>query len=193
LGDPDRGSRLIEPLRRVAPLRMDTVAEIPYAQFGVITNDPTDPAPAVEHFALLRELTEETVDAIVDVAGPESVSRLNIVDIRHLQGAFSRPPVFPNAVGARDAAFAIFGLTVVPPGHDVETYRNSGRELMDALGPWLHDRAHPSFLGPADATEAGTRRAYDPEVYRDLQVLKAKYDPRNVFRTNHNIPPQRAA
>ena len=193
VGDPDRGSRLIEPLRRVAPLRMDTVAEIPYAQFGVITNDPTDPAPAVEHFALLRELTEETVDAIVDVAGPGSGSRLNIVDIRHLQGAFSRPPVFPNAVGARDAAFAIFGLTVVPPGHDVEAYRDSGRELMDALGPWLHDRAHPSFLGPADATEAGTRRAYDPEVYRDLQAVKAKYDPRNVFRTNHNIPPQRAA
>ena len=134
------------------------------------------------------------MDAIVDGGRPrtaEAVSTSSTSAIcRELQSAAGR---FPNAVGARDAAFAFFGLTVVPPGHDVEDYRDSGRELMDALRPWLHDRAHPSFLGPADATEAGTRRAYDPEVYRDLQAVKAKYDPRNVFRTNHNIPPQRAA
>jgi FAD/FMN-containing dehydrogenase len=190
MGDADQGSRLIEPLRRAAPLLMDTVAEIPYAQFGVITNDPTDPAPAVEHFALLRELTGETVDAIVDATGSASGSRLNIVDIRHLQGAFSRPPVLPNAVGTWDAAFAIFGLTVVPPGDDVADYRDSGRELMDAVRPWLHEKAHPNFLGPADATEAGARRAYDPDVYQALQAAKAKYDPHNVFRTNHNIPPE---
>jgi FAD/FMN-containing dehydrogenase len=189
VGDADTGKHLIEPLRQAAPLLMDTVAEIPYAQFGAITNDPTDPAPAVEHFGLLRELTEEAVDAIVDVVGPHSESRINIVDIRHLEGAFSRPPAFPNAIGACDAAFAIFGLTVVPPGHDVADYLDSGRELMKALSPWLHDKAHPCFLGPADATDSRTREAYDAAVYQDLQAAKAKYDPHNLFRTNHNIPP----
>jgi len=83
---------------------------------------------------------------------------------------------------------------VVPPGHVVADYLDSGRELIDALGPWLYedDRAHPSFLGPADATESGTRQAYDPDVYRHLQAVKAKYDPDNRFRTNHNIPPSKA-
>ncbi len=137
VGDADKGERLIEPLRRAAPVLLDTVADIPYSQFGTITNDPADPAPAVEHFGLLRELTEETVDAIVAVVGPDSGSRLNIVDIRHLEGAFSRPAAFPNAVGSRDAAFAFFGLTVVPPGHRVADYLDSGRELIDALAPWL--------------------------------------------------------
>ena len=144
LGDAEAGANLIDPLRRAAPVLLDAVAEIPYAQFGVITNDPSDPAPAVEHFGLLRELTPEAVDAIVAVAGPDSGSLLNIVDIRHLQGAFSRPPAFPNAVGARDAAFAFFGLTVVPPGHEVADYLDSGRELVDALTPWLQDETEPT-------------------------------------------------
>ena len=64
------GDRLIEPLRRAAPLLADTVADIPYTAFASISADPTDPAAAVERFGLLRELTEETVDAILGVAGP---------------------------------------------------------------------------------------------------------------------------
>jgi UDP-N-acetylenolpyruvoylglucosamine reductase len=189
VGNADAGKRLTDPLRKAAPVLLDTVAEIPVTEFASITNDPTDPAPAVEHFGLLRELTPEAVHAIADVVGPDSDSRLNIVDIRHLEGAFARPPAFPHAVGARDGAFAFFGLTVVPPGHQVVDYLDSGRELIKALTPWLCDKSHPSFLGPADATEAGTRRAYDPDTYKSLQAVKSKYDPHNVFRTNHNIPP----
>ncbi len=193
VGDAEDGKRLIAPLRRAAPVLMDTVTEIPYTQFGSITDDPSDPAPAVEHFGMLRELTEQAIDAIVEVAGPAAESHLNLVDIRHLQGAYSRPAPVPNAVGARDAAFAFFALTVVPPGHEVADYRDSGRELTTALSPWLCDQAHPSFLGPDDATAARTRRAYDRDTYHKLQTLKAKYDPHNMFRTNHNIAPNGTA
>jgi hypothetical protein len=189
IGDTHAGARLIEPMRQAAPVLADTVASIPYTGFAAISNDPTDPAPAVEQFGLLRELTQDTVAAIVDVVGPESGSPINIVDIRHLQGAFSRPAPFPNAVGARDAAFAVFGLTVVPPGQDVSDYRQSGCELLNALKPWLHEKASPSFQGPNDTTEERTRRAYDPEVYEKLRTVKSKYDPHNRFRFTHNIPP----
>lgn len=127
--------------------------------------------------------------AIIDAVGPQSGSAINIVDIRHLQGAFSKPAPIPNAVGARDAAYAMFGLTVVPPGQDVATYRDAGSELLAALGPWLHDRSSPSFIGPADASKEGTQRAYDPAVYEKLRATKAMYDPHNRFRVNHNIPP----
>ena len=95
---------------------MDTVTEIPYTEFGAIAADPTDPAAAVEHFGLLKEMTEDTINAVFEVARPESGSHINIAEIRHLQGAFSRPPAVSNAVGACDAAFAVFALTVVPPG-----------------------------------------------------------------------------
>lgn len=189
IGDDHDGARWIEPMRQVAPVLADTVAGMPYDQFGFISNDPTDPAPAIEHFALLRELTRDTVDTIVDVVGPESGSSINIVDLRHLQGAYSRPAPFPNAVGARDATHAIFALTVVPPGRDTAEYRQSGCELIAALKPWLHEQASPSFQGPNDTTEERVRRAYDPAVYEKLRTVKSKYDPHNKFRFTHNIPP----
>lgn len=193
VGDDYAAARLIEPLRQAAPVLADTVASIPYTQFGSITNDPTDPAPAVEHFGLLRELTQDTVASIIDVVGPASTSSINIVDIRHLQGAFSRPAPFPNAVGGRDAAFAIFGLTVVPPGQHVSDYLHPGRELLTALRPWLHGNGNPSFLGPNDISEERTRQAYEAGAYTKLRAVKTIYDPHNRFRLNHNIPPHAEA
>lgn len=191
-GDDAVGARLIDSMRQVAPALADTVRSMPYTEFASISNDPTDPAAAVEHFGLLRELTEDTVAAIVDVVGPDSGSPINIVDIRHLQGAFGKPAPFPNAVGARDAAFAFFGLTVVPPGHDAVHHMHCGSELLTALKPWLHELASPSFQGPSDATEERARKAYEPRVYDRLRVVKTKYDPHNRFRLNHNIPPHGA-
>ena len=189
VGDALTGDRLIEPLRRAAPLLADTVADIPYTAFASISADPTDPAAAVERFGLLRELTEETVDAVLGVAGPAADGSINIVDVRQLGGAFSRPPAFANAVGGRDAAFAYFALTVVPPGRNIADYGDAGESLDAALAPWRLALGHPSFQGPADATVLGTRKAFDPDTYESLQTAKAKYDPHNNFRVNHNIPP----
>ena len=46
VGDSDAGGRLVEPLRHAAPLLADTVADIPYTEFGQISTEPTDPTPA---------------------------------------------------------------------------------------------------------------------------------------------------
>ncbi|WP_446040098.1 FAD-binding oxidoreductase [Streptomyces sp. SID1121] len=191
LGQADEGEALIAPLRRAAPVLMDTVSEKPLTAFGSLSMDPTDPTPAVEHFGLLDALTEDTVQALADGFGPGS--GITLVDLRHLQGAYGNPPATPNAVGARDAAFSLFALTVVPPGQDVSAYATSGADLFERLAPWLSEAKHPGFLSPADATPQQTRKAYAPEVYERLRAVKAHYDPDNTFRINHNIPPQENA
>lgn len=185
LGDALAGRQLIAPLKQAAPLLADTVTEIPYAEFGSIYGDPTEPAAAIEHFGLLRELTEGTSEAIAGVVG----RGINIIDLRHLGGAFGDPPPVPSAVGTRDAAFALFELTVVPPGDDVSSYRDRKSALLGAVAPWRHRNGHPSFQGPSDATQCGVQCAYDAGVYDHLRAIKRKYDPNNMFRVNHNIPP----
>jgi FAD/FMN-containing dehydrogenase len=188
LGPAAGGEELIEPLRAAAPTLLDTVGTMPYSQFASISNDPTDPGLAVEHFALLDDLTPAKAEAILEAVGPQAESRITMVDLRHLGGALSREPAVPNAVGRRDAAYAMFALTAVAPD-ELEAAQASGLELLDRLRPARGIEKNPSFLSPADAAVANVRLAYDAPTWERLRSVKAVYDPENMFRINHNIPP----
>lgn len=189
LGSPAEGEELIAPLRAAAPVLQDTVGVRPYTEFDVISVDPQDAVATTQYFTVLDEVTPETVDAILDVAGPAADSGINVVDLRQLGGALSRYFGAPNVVGTRDAAFALFTVAIVPPGEDPEDHRTDGRELLDRLEPWIGDRKHTNFLARDDAAPESVRRAYDAPTYQRLQEIKAARDPANMFRFNHNIPP----
>ncbi|MYV55862.1 FAD-binding oxidoreductase [Streptomyces sp. SID3212] len=189
LGSEADGEELIAPLRAAAPVLLDTVALRPFTEFDAISVDPPEGISSVEHFAVLDEVTPETIDALLEVAGPESGARVNVVDLRQLGGALSRYSGAPNVVGTRDAAFAVFAFAFVPPGEDPEEYRTAGSEVMERLEPWLSARKHTNFLGADDVTAERVRLAFDAPTYERLQEIKAARDPANMFRLNHNIPP----
>ena len=47
-----------------------------------------------------------------------------------------------------------------------------------------------NFLGPAERdARAKALAAYGPEKLERLVDVKRRYDPENLFRINHNIPP----
>ncbi|MFG2071508.1 FAD-binding oxidoreductase [Nonomuraea maritima] len=175
------GPALVEPLRAVTTPLLDTVGEMPYADFAAIHADPPGPIPARDRSGLLRELTAETVDALVAVAD-ETTAPPDLVEIRHLGGAFARPPAVPNAISCRDAAFTLFITTV---GGDPEVVGAAQTAALERLRPWSTGMALPSFLSDRDATERG----YTPDVQRRLAALKHRVDPANLFRLNHNIRP----
>ncbi|MEU3187842.1 BBE domain-containing protein [Streptomyces sp. NPDC006923] len=60
---------------------------------------------------------------------------------------------------------------------------------VDHLGPRLSGRRHRDFLAPSDATPERTREAFDGPAHARLRSLKAGFDPRNMFRLSHTIPP----
>ena len=61
------------------------------------------------------------------------------------------------------------------------------RDTYDLLAPHGLDRAYSNYLSD-DEYEARLGDALGPNFQR-LQALKDRYDPRNVFRLNQNIPP----
>jgi FAD/FMN-containing dehydrogenase len=189
LGSAADGEALIAPLRAAAPALVDTVDVMPFGQLASIANDPTEPGAAVEHFALLEELSPATADAILDVVGPGADTRITMVNLGHLGGAFGIRPATANAVGRRDMAFSVFALTAVAP-HDVAGNEGLGLELIDRLRSSGGVRKHPSYLSPADASAENVRLAYDSPTYERLRTAKTTYDPHNMFRYNHNIPPR---
>jgi UDP-N-acetylenolpyruvoylglucosamine reductase len=187
-GPGSEGEELIRPLRAVVPTLRDTVGTIPYGDYSSIIPDAGEPGVGIEHFAMLRELSLGGIDALVEAINSDENSRVNIVDIRQLGGALNMMHENRGAIGNSDALFAIFVLSFVAPEEAAES-AGSGLGVMDRLLPWIHDRKHPGFLSPADATVGGTQKAYDRPTYSRLQSIKAAYDPTNMFRFNHNIPP----
>ncbi|MFK3978870.1 FAD-binding protein [Micromonospora sp. NPDC050397] len=187
LGSAAEGQALVAPLRAAATALVDTVGMMPAAQVAAIGNDPTDPGTAVEHFAMVGELSGEVVEAILELAGPDSGGEITLVNLSQLGGALGRPAGRPSAV-RRDLAFAVFALTVVPPGvPGLEVDR--GAELVGRLAG-LDGRKHPGYLSPSDAAVESVRLAYDEATYERLRTAKTEWDPQNMFRWNFNIPPR---
>jgi FAD/FMN-containing dehydrogenase len=188
VGATAEGERLVRPLRRVAVPVLDTLAELPYRAIGSIHNDPVRPVPLYERSAHLRDLDEDVVDALVYQAGPDSTCPLQLVELRHLGGALSRPADPPNAVGHRDAGFLLYlaGVATAEAAPVVDGY---ARSIMERTAAWQTGGTAPNFLGAQDAAPDRVRAAYDAADYRRLVAVKRAYDPGNMFRVNHNIPP----
>ncbi|MFD2090674.1 FAD-binding oxidoreductase [Blastococcus deserti] len=186
VGPAEEGARLLAPMRTVAPLLEDAVTEMPYAASAAIYRDPTTPVPSEHRGATLRELPVEAVDALLAVAGPQAASPLVVVELRHLGGALAREPRIPNAVPARDAAFNLLTRGVlVPPV--VDAIPAAAQAVHAALSPWAARGCLLTFLGAADTDAMAD--VWPEEVYARLRRVKADYDPHEVFRQGHRIPP----
>ena len=189
VGGADQGAALVAPLRAMGERILDGVGPMPYTGAWAIHMDPTDPLPSTDTTAVLDELGPATTDALLRAAGPGSQTPLLMVEVRHLGGALARPPRTPSAVGHRDAAFNLYAVTPVFPGMEM-TVAAGLRSLRDTIAPFDSGKVLLNFLGPGDTDPARVRRAFEPETYRRLAAIKALHDPDNLFRLNHNIPPE---
>ncbi|MGV0741698.1 FAD-binding oxidoreductase [Mycolicibacterium sp. XJ870] len=178
-GDFARATRLLEPMRAAAAPILDTVAVQPYAAIGSVHADPVEPMPIHEHQTLLREFPPGAVEALLDVAGPDSGSVQTIVEVRMLGGALTREPRHRSAFCHREAAYAVTILGVpAPPVADA--VRGQAAALIDALAPWSTGGQLPNFAPSDDAGRAA--RLYDEDTRHWLAALADRYDPAGVFR-----------
>ncbi|MEA2311063.1 MAG: hypothetical protein QOE28_1031, partial [Solirubrobacteraceae bacterium] len=109
LESDERAAELLAPLRALG-VEMDTFAAIPPVGLSRIHMDPEHPVPGIGDTAMLGELSAETVDALVDIAGPGSDSPLLMTEVRHLGGALGRPA--GGALSRFDGAYLYFGVGI---------------------------------------------------------------------------------
>ncbi|WP_218125992.1 FAD-binding oxidoreductase [Sinosporangium album] len=187
LGEAAEGDRLLAPMRKAAPVVLDTVRDMPYSEVGSVYNDPPDPFPFWERATLLRALPEEAVESLVSLGGADSGSPFNLIDIRRMGGALGRSPEPANAVGGRDGEFSvtIFGSLLT---HRERDMNERVTRLFEALSPYSTGAGLLNFQGNAH-TPDDVARVWPAATYRRLQEIKRAYDPRNVFRGAYPIPP----
>ncbi|MCP2340727.1 FAD-binding oxidoreductase [Actinomadura rupiterrae] len=188
LGDADAGERLVAPLRGIAPRLVDSVRVMPYPEIGTIHNEPDVPMGYFTTHALVGDLPQTAVDELLRLTGPGGSDAPRIMEIRHLGGAMAKAPAVPSAVGHRDAAYFVAFLSPLVGGLTADDVRDFHDRLDAVVAPWKLGHAL-NFLYGANATPENVRAAYEPGDYERLVALKRAYDPSNLFRLNHNIPP----
>jgi len=184
-GDEDEGARLLEPLR-LLPAVSDTAGPMDYLEVDMVHNDPADPSPSMERGMLLTDLDESAAAELLRQVGPGSGTPLVMLELRVLGGALSQEPPFPDTVSGRSAGFHLFVLGVpgLPAPDQVEA---ALARLAVAFEPYAAGSLI-NFHGPA-GDELDRARAWEPAAYEVLRSTKTDWDPQNLFRYGHAVPP----
>jgi FAD/FMN-containing dehydrogenase len=121
-------------------------------------------------FELYRDLPDDLIDTAIETV---MTGAADAVDVRLWGGAMARRGAGAGPAGHRDVPFSV---TVDGPAQ--------------AAAPLARHATGGSFLNFLRDTTR-TERAYTAGNWERLRDVKRAYDPDNVFRYGHNVPPAR--
>lgn len=164
-----------EPQLRVSPYR-DALEDPP-------APPPGAPAPRmVSGNGVFSELPDSATEALAEGLRQHPAS---MISIRFLGGAFGDVDPDETAIAWRDAEALVMWVAFLPPDASDEDVARVGA-LWAPAGEGS-EAVCGTFL---DSIEPGVvPRMYPPATLERLRALKREWDPQNLFRRNHNIPP----
>jgi FAD/FMN-containing dehydrogenase len=127
-------------------------------------------ATAPRNFELYRDLPDDLIATAIETV---MLGAVDAVDVRLWGGAIARRGTGAGPAGHRDVPFSV---TV-----------DGGPEATAPLARHATGGSFLNFLKDATRTES----AYTAGNWERLRDVKRAYDPDNVFRAGHNIPPAR--
>jgi hypothetical protein len=183
IGGQAEGEATIAPLREIGETVMDTFEWMPTAGLSRIHMDPENPVPGIGEGMTIGELSDETIDAFVSVAGPESGSPLLLSELRHLGGALGRQDEHGGALSHLDAGFVMYSVGIPMTPELGEAIPAHLRKIEDAMAPWRGNGGYYNFVeSPCDVDAI-----LPPDVCNRLAEVKRKWDPQSRVIANHAI------
>jgi FAD/FMN-containing dehydrogenase len=183
VGSEADGAELVAPLRALGPV-LDTVAMVPPVALSEMHMDLPDPVPYQGDHLVLGGLPAAAIDAFVAAAGPGSGSTVISAEIRHAGGALGRGGDGHGALDRLPGEFLYFGVGMVADEASAAILNDDLHRIADSLRPYRSG----SYLNFEEGA-VDTAAFYPEATYDRLRALKAQYDPEDLFRANHPIPP----
>ena len=90
-----------------------------------------------------------------------------------------------GAVDSIDAGFAMFAVGVTPDTAAMRAVRTAVTAAQHAMAPWSSGGCYVNF---AESRKSGAA-LFGATGYEQLRAVKAIYDPADLIRSNHPIPP----
>jgi FAD/FMN-containing dehydrogenase len=141
------------------------------------------------HF--LNDLDAEAIAAVV--AGMETaIGKASFLLIEAITGRGRTEPEDGAAFGQRAARWNASALAIWEDPADDAAQIAWARNVADGLGRSSLTGAGYGNYAPIDETAERVRAGFGDERFERLRRIKARHDPDNMFRFNHNIPPAEA-
>jgi hypothetical protein len=131
-------------------------------------------------------LTDDVITAYVDVGRTIGSPMTQGILFRH-GGAVSRVPEDATAAGNRSAPYMAHPIACWATDEETDREMDWVRRFTEAFAPVATGRNYLNFEPPTSTSEV--RSGYGDEKFERLVALKDEWDPNNLFRSNHNIPP----
>jgi len=182
-GAEEPGVRALTPFRALASPIADTLRPMPYPE--IYPPDDADYRPlAVARSLFLDAFDRGAAELIVERLRAASAS-MAVAQLRVLGGAMARVPSEATAFAHRQRRMIVNVAALYPSADEAPLHE----AWVTAFASALREDAgvYVNFLG--EEGEARVREAYPGSTWDRLAAIKARYDPTNLFRVNHNIPP----
>ena len=172
-------------LRALAYLQLDGCDPFPAMQ-GLF--DPFFPKGLQWYWKgdFVKSLPDEAIDTHIAQAA-KAPSELSLMHLYPIDGAVRRVPKEATAWSAREATWSMVIAGIDSDPKRADTLKTWGRAYWKAIHPFNLEGAYVNFM--MDDEVEGRIQATYGENYKRLVSVKAKYDPKNLFRVNQNILP----
>ncbi len=180
---------ILDLLRRDLPVITDDVGPRTYlelqAQNGILPF-------GLRHYwkgHFVDRLDPDTFAALVDdVVAPDAVGEAFIL-IEGMTGVAREEPEGGAAFGQRAARWNASALAIWESPDQDDLAIGWARRVVDRFEAASTSGGGYVNYSPADESADRVQAAYGTERWQRLVAVKRRYDPDNVFRFNHNIPP----
>jgi len=182
-GSREEGEAAFAPLRELGETIMDTLEWMPAAGLSHIHMDPENPVPGIGEGGLVADLTDEAIEAFVELAGPGSGSPLLLTELRQLGGALGQPDPKGGALTHLDAGWVMYsvGMPMTPElGAAIPAHLE---KIGETMKPWGAEGSYFNFTEAHCEIDAILPAA----VCERLREVKQAHDPEGRIVANHAV------
>jgi FAD/FMN-containing dehydrogenase len=183
-GQLDDGAEAVRPFRELAPA-VDLVGPMEYADLQCMLDDP----PGLCNYwsaSYHEELPDDALDVFMEY-GLDRRSPHTQQVLLPWGGAVARVAGDATPLAGRSARWVTHPFALWEDPVDTEANIAWARGFRRDIAPHASGGVYLNFIG--DEGEDRVRAAFGGEKYAQLAVIKAEWDPENVFRGNQNIKP----
>jgi FAD/FMN-containing dehydrogenase len=187
VGDPGEGEAYVQPLRDLTAHGMDLVQHMPYTAFQAMIDGFAPKHWLNYHRGLhLRELADSMVEPFLEVGRRIHSPMTQGIVFRH-GGAVARVPEDATAAGNRSATYMAHPIACWASPEETDYEMEWVRQFSAAVATATTGGTYLNF--EPGTSIADVKSGFGAAKYDRLVELKDRWDPTNLFRANHNIPP----